>query len=41
MKRSVIGLYIILSVVTIGYILLRTVFNDVLEWFFRVLTGVL
>lgn len=39
MKRFIIGLCILLGIVVVGYILLRTVFSDVLEWFFRSLTG--
>lgn len=39
MKKFIIGLCILLGIVVIGYILLRTVFSDVLEWFFRALTG--
>lgn len=31
MKRFIIGLCILLGIVVVGYILLRTVFSDVLE----------
>lgn len=41
MKKFIISLCILLVVVIFGYILLRTVFSDVLEWFFRALTGTL